>query len=95
MVRHSVLIVSLYLFAGVVARAGEFQSHVDYGTGTNPRSVAVGDFNGDGKPDLATANSYYDNVSVLVGNGNGYRITPAGEAATLGAGAVIAVTLGA
>ena len=34
-------------------------------------SVAVGDFNGDGKADLAVANSCSDNVSVLLGNGDG------------------------
>jgi hypothetical protein len=37
--------------------------------GNDPLSVAVGDFNGDGKRDLAVANSYSDNVSVLLGNG--------------------------
>src|SRR5579859_3815279 len=33
---------------------GAFQQHVDYsvGTGLAPSSVALGDFNGDGKPDL-------------------------------------------
>ena len=39
--------------------------------GDGPQSVAVGDFNGDGKADLAVANSTADNVSVLLGNGNG------------------------
>ena len=33
--------------------------------------MAVGDFNGDGKADLAVANYGSDNVSVLLGNGNG------------------------
>jgi ABC-type transporter MlaC component len=33
--------------------------------------VTVGDFNGDGKPDLAVSNSDGDNVSILLGNGNG------------------------
>ena len=43
----------------------------DFAT-ANPRSVAVGDFNGDGRPDLATANSDSDGtVSVLLGNGDG------------------------
>jgi hypothetical protein len=39
--------------------------------GTNPWSVAVGDFNGDGKPDLAITNAGDNNVSVLLGNGIG------------------------
>ena len=34
-------------------------------------SVAVGDFNGDSKPDLAVANELSDNVSVLLGDGVG------------------------
>jgi hypothetical protein len=36
--------------------------------GTNPESVAVADFNGDGVPDLAVANSYSNNVSILQTN---------------------------
>jgi len=43
----------------------------DYQAGSGPYSVAVGDFNGDGKPDLAVANSISNNVSVLLGNGDG------------------------
>ena len=35
-------------------------------------SVAAGDMNGDGKVDLVTANSYGDDVSVLLGTGTGY-----------------------
>jgi len=36
-----------------------------------PYSVAVGDFNHDGKLDLATANEGLNNSSVLIGNGDG------------------------
>jgi len=36
-----------------------------------PSSVAVGDFNGDGKPDLVTANDRDNNLSVLLGQGKG------------------------
>src|SRR5262245_35723564 len=36
-----------------------------------PFSVAAGDFNGDGKLDLAVANVDSDNVSILLGNGTG------------------------
>ena len=43
------------------------QSH----TGTGPWSVAVGDFNGDGKSDLVTADQTANTASVLLGNGNG------------------------
>ena len=43
----------------------------DYATGSGPDSVAVGDFNLDGKPDLAVANQGSNTVSVLLGNGDG------------------------
>ncbi len=39
--------------------------------GTQPVSVASGDFNGDGVPDLAVANSGGSTVSILLGKGDG------------------------
>ena len=50
---------------------GTFQPAVGYNVGSHPASVAVGDFNGDGKLDLAVANLNDDTVSVLLGNGDG------------------------
>jgi hypothetical protein len=50
---------------------GTFQAAVSYAAGSAPYSVAVGDFNGDGIPDLAVANVGSDNVSVLLGHGDG------------------------
>ena len=44
---------------------------VDYAIGANPFFVVVGDFNGDGKLDLAVANTIGNTVSVLLGNGSG------------------------
>jgi hypothetical protein len=41
------------------------------GVGTGPRGVVTGDFNGDGKLDLAVTNNGDDTVSILLGNGNG------------------------
>jgi len=40
-------------------------------TGDGPVSVAAGDFNGDQDPDLAVANEYSDNISVLLGGAGG------------------------
>jgi protocatechuate 3,4-dioxygenase beta subunit len=42
-----------------------------YPTGTNPRSLAIADFNGDGIPDLVIANYGDNNVSILLGKGDG------------------------
>ena len=53
---------------------GTFQPHLDYAAGSNPNSVAVGDFKGDGKLDLAIANGNSvdpSTVSILLGNGDG------------------------
>ncbi len=50
---------------------GAFQEHVDYATGNQPQSVAIGDFNGDRQLDLAVANVNSGTVSVLLGNGDG------------------------
>ena len=50
---------------------GSFKAKRDYATGASPVSVAIGDLNGDGKPDLATANDAGSSVSVLANRGNG------------------------
>src|SRR5262249_53508728 len=46
----------------------------DSDTGSTPYSVAVGDFDGDGKMDVVTANN--SDVSVLMGNGDGTFAAP-------------------
>ena len=46
--------------------AGGFGTQTTFGAGSTPFSVAVGDFNGDGKRDLVTANITSNNVSVLL-----------------------------
>jgi hypothetical protein len=48
---------------------GTFQAPLNSATGDNPDSLAVGDFNGDGRYDIATTNSGI--LSVLLGNGDG------------------------
>jgi hypothetical protein len=56
---------------------GTFQAPSQYstGTGTDPYSVAVGDFNGDKIPDLAVANYATNTVSILLGVGDGTFLT--------------------
>ncbi len=45
-------------------------------TGSKPQSVATGDFNGDGKQDIAVANSQDSTLTILLGDGAG-NFTPA------------------
>jgi Ig-like domain CHU_C associated/HYR domain/Secretion system C-terminal sorting domain/FG-GAP-like repeat len=50
---------------------GTFAANVNSSMGTTPRSVTVGDFNGDSNLDVATANNGGGNVSVRLGTGTG------------------------
>ena len=53
---------------------GTFQSPQSYASGGNSFSVPVGDFNGDGIPDLVVVNMFLEGagtVGVLLGNGDG------------------------
>ena len=46
-----------------------------YGAGDEPTSVAIGDLDGDGDPDLAVANGDSDDISVLLNAGDGTFVT--------------------
>src|SRR5216117_3492486 len=53
---------------GSVAFAQRYMfGRADFTTGAGPQSVALGDFNGDGKQDLAVANQTDGTVSILLG----------------------------
>jgi hypothetical protein len=58
------------------ASAPAFAAQQTFAVGSGPNAVAVGDFNGDGRPDLAVTNSNDKTVSVLL------NTTPAGSSAT-------------
>jgi hypothetical protein len=47
-----------------------------FAAGSEPFSIGLGDFNGDGVPDLVTPNFQSGNITVLLGNGTG-GFTPA------------------
>src|SRR5919198_68751 len=49
-----------------------FAAATNVPAGNGPYASAVGDFNGDGKPDFATANFSSNNVSVVLGDGSGH-----------------------
>ena len=57
--------------AAPTGSAPSFAAARSYPTGRGPRSVASRDLNGDGKPDLAVANSSSNTVSVLLNKGDG------------------------
>src|SRR5205823_13074441 len=46
---------------------GTFREPVSFGAGVNPTSVAIGDLNGDGRPDLVVTN-FNSDVSALIIN---------------------------
>jgi len=51
--------------------APSFAAAQTYAVGESPMGVTVADFNGDNRLDLATANYFSSDVSILLGNGNG------------------------
>ena len=51
---------------------GNFGAATNFAVGSGPFSMAVGDFNNDGKQDLAVANFYSNSVSILLGDGAGH-----------------------
>ena len=71
---------------------GTFQKQRQFPAGVFPNSVAVGDFNRDGNPDLAVANdsARFGSVSVLLGNGDGTFAAPVAYATAVQTAAVVA-----
>ena len=69
---------------------GTFTAAASPATGMAPNSLAVGDFNGDGVPDLAVANSGSSNVTILLGNGDGTFKAATSPAADTGSTSVTA-----
>ncbi|MEG4070563.1 DUF4347 domain-containing protein, partial [Microcoleus sp. Pol11C2] len=59
------------VLAGYEYVLNTFGAATNIGAGTNPYGIATGDFDLDGKPDLAVTNQGSDTVSILLGNGTG------------------------
>jgi len=61
--------------------ASSFAAQVDFATGTEPNRVAIGDLDGDGKPELAVTSNFNSTVSVFHNNASSGSITAASFAA--------------
>jgi len=71
---------------------GTFQPAQTSAAGVYPDSIAVGDFNGDGKTDLV-ATAGWQTVAILIGNGNG-TFQPPAFVPIAGYGAALSVAVG-
>src|SRR5260370_31413100 len=70
--RHtSLFMVLMFLLCSVSAALGQvtFAPLVNYNAGTTPYTVAVGDFNADGKVDMAVPHFASNNISIVLGTG--------------------------
>ena len=74
-------LMSANIFIGS-AFAQDFSAKTDFTTGNTPYSVSFGDFNGDGKPDMVTANYTANTFSVLMNTTTPGASTPTFSAAT-------------
>src|SRR5215469_7350876 len=61
----------VFLRAPVTLADVKLAAPTSYPVGTSPAAIVLGDFNGDGKIDIAVANSGSGDVSILLGNGDG------------------------
>ena len=57
--------------ASLFAQSFNFRPGVTYSAGSGPVATATGDFNSDGKLDIAVANVASSNISIYLGNGDG------------------------
>src|SRR5215211_1742432 len=71
----STLLAILFLAPGAVLAQAQapvsFSPPTSFAAGNSPVSVATGDFNADNDPDLAVANRFSSDVSVLLGGAGG------------------------
>ena len=76
------VILSVLLFTTNIFAQVSFSPKTDFTTGSDPYSGSIGDFNGDGKPDLAVANLNSNMVSVLLNTTTQGATTPSFTAKT-------------
>ena len=75
--------IALLLMTSGVGAQIAFAPATDYPVGTSPAGVALADFNGDGRPDMAVTGDAPDRVSILLNTGTGI-FGPASDLALAG-----------
>jgi hypothetical protein len=65
---------------------GTFQPPITIAVGNEPDAIVAGDFNNDGKLDLAVANFGDNTVTLLLGNGDGTFAQASGSPYAVGKG---------
>jgi FG-GAP-like repeat/IPT/TIG domain/FG-GAP repeat len=68
-------LVSVFRNISTTGGAVSFAAHVDFATGNYPQGLAIGDLDGDGKPDLAVVNNSDNTVSLLRNTGSSGTIS--------------------
>ena len=66
-----VFLLVLGLLPAAALQAQQFETGVDYAVSDHPNHVAIGDLDDDGNLDLVTADWWGQQLSVLLGNGDG------------------------
>src|SRR5678809_606405 len=61
----SLVLLALFISAKTTAQSITYKPKVDFATGADPYINAIGDIDGDGKPDVVVANSTSNTISVL------------------------------
>ncbi|MCA9287326.1 MAG: VCBS repeat-containing protein, partial [Phycisphaerales bacterium] len=84
-------LVSVAGLASLASAQIAFQAPLTLPTAQNPSGAAIGDFNGDGNPDLAVTVDNQDRILTFLGDGNG-GLAPGATVflgAGVGAGAIV------
>src|SRR5687768_16906616 len=68
--QHNTAAGSVMVFLGSASGSFSSSANIPF-SGRRPTEIAVDDFNGDSRADMAVANFATDSISILLGNGNG------------------------
>src|SRR4051794_5649448 len=86
---------AMAIAAAAFAQTPDFIQPASYATGGSSKYIAVADFNGDGRRDIATYESASQSLSVMFGDGNGGFLPAVSHALGFSAASVTAADLNA